>query len=258
MRLCLLGSGSKGNSIFIENRGAAIIIDQGFSHKELACRMEMRGLDPTSITGILVTHDHEDHIRGVGITSRKLNVPVYATAGTLDRRRSLFNGGEMLNPIESGEPFEIGPFHILPFRVSHDVKDPVQYCVTAGKKKITVATDLGFVSKLVEQCLCDADLVIIEANHDVEMLRKGPYSWELQQRIMSREGHLSNKNAADIIFNISSRRKKPKIVLAHLSAENNRPDVAERTVRELFERFDKPLEHLVVALQDVPTEVMDV
>ena len=258
MRFCLLGSGSKGNSIYIESRSTAIIIDQGFSHKDLNRRLEVRGLEASSISGILVTHEHQDHIRGVGITARKLNIPVYATAGTLNRKRSIFNGGELLNPIESGEPFSLGPFEILPYRVSHDAEDPVQYCIRTGKKKISVATDLGFVSTLVEQCLQDSDLVVVEANHDVDMLKKGSYPWHLKQRIMSRVGHLSNKNAADIIFNISSRSKKPKIVLAHLSEENNRPDLAEKAVRELFERFDRPVEHLCIALQDGPTDIFDV
>jgi len=244
--------------MIIESHGAALLIDQGFSHKQLDRRLTIRGIDPSLITAILVTHEHDDHIRGVGITARKLGIPVYATSGTLKRRNSVFNGSETLCPIESGEPFALGPFEILPYRVSHDAEDPVQYCIRSGKKKITIATDLGFVSTLVEQCLRDSDLVVVEANHDVDMLKKGPYPWHLKQRIMSKVGHLSNTNAADIIFNISLNRKKLKIILAHLSEENNRPDIAERTVRELFERFDRPLGHLCIALQEEPSDIIDV
>jgi len=258
VRICLLGSGSKGNSMIIESRGVALLIDQGFSHKQLDKRFEIRGLDPSMITAILVTHEHDDHIRGVGVTARKLGVPVYATPGTLKRRNSVFNGSEKIHPIESGEPFVVGPFEILPYRVSHDAEDPVQYCIRSGKKKIAVATDLGFVSNLVEQCLRDSDLVVVEANHDVDMLKKGSYPWHLKQRIMSRVGHLSNTNAADIIFNISLQKKKMKIILAHLSEENNRPDIAERTVRDLFERFDRPLGPLCIALQEEPSDIIDV
>ena len=259
MRICLLGSGSGGNSTYIESRGAALLIDQGFSFREIQKRLESRELDPSAIMGILVTHEHVDHISGVGITARKLNVPVYGTPGTLNGKKNIFNGNEQLIPIESGEPFTISPFEILPFRVSHDSVDPVQFCVQAGRKKIAMATDLGFVSTLVEQVIKDSDLVVIEANHDVEMLKKGTYPWYLKQRIMSKTGHLSNRNAAETIFNITlSRKKKPKIVLAHLSEENNCPELAEKEVKEVFERFDCSLKHLLIAPQDEATPVLRV
>ena len=161
MKLCLLGSGSKGNSTYIESRGKAIIIDQGFSHIEVEKRLESRGLDEKKIKGILLTHEHGDHIKGVGITARKLDIPVYATSGTFEKRKNIFNGQEKLVTIERGEKFTIGPFEILPFSVSHDAMDPVQFCVHSGKKKIAVATDMGFVSTLVRHCLKDSDMVVI-------------------------------------------------------------------------------------------------
>jgi len=258
VRICLLGSASKGNALYIEHRGEAILIDQGFSLRELKSRFESRSLDISRITGIIVTHEHSDHINGVGIAARSLGIPVYGTPGTLTVKKNIFNGGERIVPIESGEPFKVGPFEILPYKVSHDAADPVQYVIRSGRRKIAVATDLGFVSKLVEECLRDSEFVVLEANHDVDMLKKGPYPWELKQRIMSRVGHLSNRNAAEILFNISSTRKTPQIILAHLSEENNLPELAEKEVRDLFERFDRDLKHLAVALQDVPTDVFDI
>ena len=258
MKICLLGSGSKGNCLYIESHGTALIIDQGFSYIEIKKRMEARGLNEEKIKGILVTHEHDDHMKGVGITARKLDIPIYGTRGTMHVRKAIFNGNESLIPIESGVTFKIGPFEILPFMVPHDAVEPVQFCVQSGKKKIAVATDLGFVSTLVEQCLRGSDLVVIEANHDMEMLIKGTYPWELKQRIMSRTGHLSNRNAAEIIFNISSHQGKPKAVLAHLSEENNRAELAEKEVRDLFERFDRRLQSLVIATQNEATDILEI
>ena len=258
MKICVLGSGSKGNAIYIESRGTALIIDQGFSYREIKKRLESRGLDKTKIKWILVTHEHDDHISGVGVTARKLHIPVYGTPGSLNSRKNIFNGDEKVILIESGVTFTLGPFEILPYSVSHDAADPVQFCVRAGGKKITVATDMGFVSTLVEQCLKGSDLVVIEANHDVEMLKKGSYSWELKQRIMSRTGHLSNRNAAEILFNISSENGGPKAILAHLSEDNNRTDLAEKEVRELFDNFEHRLRQLLIASQYEATPVLEV
>lgn len=257
MKICVLGSGSKGNAVYIESKGKAILIDQGFSHKEMDKRLNMRGLDPGKIIAILITHEHEDHIRGVGISARKLRLPVYGTAGSLTTKKNIFNGGEDRITIESGDPFTLGPFDILPFQVSHDAKEPCQYSVSSGSSKISIATDLGFVSTLVEQCISGSQLVVIEANHDVEMLKTGPYPWELKQRVMSRIGHLSNRNAAEIIYNISSGKGTPQVILAHLSGENNTAKKAEAAVRELFEKFDRKLNRLVIAPQHEPTEIFE-
>ncbi len=258
MKICLLGSGSKGNSTYIESRGKAIIIDQGFSFVEMKKRLESRGLDEKKIKGILLTHEHGDHIMGVGITARKLDIPVYATSGTFNGKKKIFNGSEILVTINRGEEFEVGPFEILPFSVSHDAADPVQFCVHSGKKKIALATDLGFVSTLVRHCLRDSDIVVIESNHDLEMLKNGAYPWNLKRRIMSRTGHLSNRNAAEILFNILPSNGRPKIVLAHLSAENNCSELVRKEVCELFESFDRTLPSIVIASQDEATEVLEI
>ena len=257
MKICLLGSGSKGNCTYIESRGHAILIDQGFSYKQLKERLDSRGIDTSRIGAILVTHEHEDHISGVGITARKLDIPVYGTTGTLEAKRHIFNGDERLVPFESGVPITIGHMEVLPFSVSHDARDPVQFCIAEGKKKAAIATDLGFVSMLVEQRLRDSDIVIVEANHDVDMLIKGTYPWELKQRIMSKRGHLSNRNAADLIFNLSQGRTQ-RAVLAHLSEENNTAECAERTVMEIFEQFDRRLRSLIVAEQHNATTILEI
>ena len=257
MKICILASGSSGNSIYIESHETALIIDQGISHKELKNRMLSRGLDQKKIKGILVTHEHNDHICGVGITSRELGVPIYATSGSFGKMDKILLGDEQLIIIEGGVPFKIGPMEIQPFSISHDALDPVQFCIMSGRKKIAIATDLGFVSTLVAQRIKDSDLIVIEANYDAEMLRKGSYSWELKQRINGKKGHLSNRNAADIIFNIT-RNGIPKVVLAHISEENNRSDIAEKAVMELFEKYDKKPGFLLTASQNEPTPVLEI
>lgn len=215
------------------------------------------GIDERKIKGIIVSHEHHDHISGVGITARKLGVPIYTTEGSLKKIRDKLNGSEKLVPIEGGVPFKIDTMEIQPFSVSHDSEDPVQFCILYGRKKIAVATDLGFVSLLVSERLKGCDLVVIEANYDMEMLTKGPYSWELKKRIEGNKGHLSNRNAAETIFNLI-KNGKPKIILAHLSEENNHPEIAEKTVRELFEKYDKKLGFLLVATQNDPTPVIEI
>ncbi len=257
MEVCVLGSGSNGNCLYVEQRGKALLIDQGFSHREFMARMNAGGFDVSKVRAILVTHEHGDHIAGVGITARKLDVPVYATRGTFAGKRNLFNGDETLIVIEGGAPFSLEGVEILPFTVSHDSNEPVQYCITAGKRKISVATDLGFVSTLVEYSLRDSDLVVLESNYDVEMLKRGPYPWELKQRILGRTGHLSNRTAAELLFNLCGRRRI-QAVLAHLSDENNHPDLAEKEVRDLFENFDKRLASLTIALQHEPTPIIGI
>ncbi len=219
--------------------------------------MLLRDIDPGKIKAILVTHEHSDHVTGVGISARLLGVPVYATAGSLSRMGKLFNGSEKIVPIESGIPFAIGPMDIQPFSISHDAVDPVQYCIHSGKKKISVATDVGFMSTLVIERIKGSDLVVIEANHDVNMLVNGPYTWQLKQRVKGRTGHLSNRNAAEVLFNIS-KDFAPHIVLAHLSCENNRADVAEKEIRDLFAKHERKLGCLVTATQLEPTPIIEI
>ncbi len=219
--------------------------------------MMSRGLDEGKIKGILVTHEHNDHASGVGVTSRNLSLPIYATSGSLSKMERVLNGNEQLITIEGGVPFKIGPMEIQPYSVSHDSLEPVQYCVMSGKKKIAIATDIGFVSTLVTERIKGSDLLVIESNYNKDMLQNGSYPWAIKQRIIGREGHLSNRNAAEIIFNIT-RNGSPKIVLAHLSEENNRPEIAEKTVRELFEKYDKKLGFLVIASQQEPTPILEI
>lgn len=256
MYVCVLSSGSSGNSIYIECRGTAVLIDQGLANRELKRRMSLNGLDTGKIKAILVTHEHGDHISGAGITARDLDVPIYCTEGTMKTLQNLLKGDEKTIRIEGGKAFSINNIEFSPYSVSHDALEPVQFSAVYGKKKFTIATDLGFVSNLVIERLTGSDLAVIESNYDEEMLKNGSYRWELKQRIMGKNGHLSNRNASDLIFNISSRGTG-KFVLAHLSEENNKPEIAEKTVKDVFDKYDKKLEMLLTAGQYEPTEIIE-
>ena len=257
MKLCVLASGSKGNAIYIESRGAALIIDQGLTHKQLLVRLDRRGLDPSRVQAILVSHEHSDHVSGVGVSARQLKIPVYATAGSLSKMGNLFNGTEEVLTVESGVGVTIGPFSVLPYTVPHDAIEPVQYCISVGRKRAAIATDIGFASTLVTERIKDVDILVIESNYDTDMLKKGSYPWQLKQRIMGKTGHLSNRNASELIFNLT-KSCTTKVVLAHLSEENNLPELAEQTVRELFEKFERPIGCLITASQHEPTEVIEI
>ncbi|MFC1512375.1 MBL fold metallo-hydrolase, partial [Candidatus Latescibacterota bacterium] len=220
-------------------------------------RLSCRELDPARIQGILVTHEHSDHTSGVGLTARRLTLPIYATRGSLSKMNNFLDGSELLVPVESGVPFSIGPFDIQPYGVPHDAVEPVQYCIRSGRKNIVIATDIGFASTLVVERLKDADILVIESNYDLELLRKSSYPWPVKQRIMGKTGHLSNRNASELIFNLS-RNGAMKVILAHLSEDNNYPELAEQTVRELFEKYERPLDHLFIATQHEATPVIEI
>jgi len=257
VKLCVLASGSKGNSTYVESHGAALIIDQGITHRKLVTRLNERGLDPGKVKAILVSHEHSDHVNGVGVTSRALGVPIYATAGSHANIRDLLNGNETLVTIESGVPFSVGPLEVHPFSVPHDASEPVQYCIRSGAKKIAIATDIGFASTLVVERIRDANILVIESNYDVDMLKKGSYPWQLKQRIMGKTGHLSNRNTSELLFNII-RDGSTKIVLAHLSEENNDPVIALRTIQELFDKYERSIGCLIAASQHEATPVIEV
>jgi phosphoribosyl 1,2-cyclic phosphodiesterase len=242
--------------MYVESHGAALLVDQGITHRKLVTRLKERDLDPGKVRAILVSHEHSDHVSGVGVTSRALGVPIYATAGSHANMQNLLDGTETVVIIESGVPFSIGPLEVHPFSVPHDATEPVQYCIRSGAKKIAIATDIGFASTLVVERIKDADILVIEANYDVEMLKKGSYPWQLKQRIMGKTGHLSNRNTSELLFNII-RDGSTKIVLAHLSEENNHPEIAIRTVQELFDKYERSIGCLIAASQYEATPVLD-
>lgn len=229
LSISVLASGSKGNSIYLESHGRALVIDAGLSARELMRRMALAGADPGKVEGILVSHEHSDHNRGVRALARRLRVPVLATSGTLDRTE--LADDITCRVIRSGESSGLGPFSVLPFTLPHDAAEPVGFIIESDGIRVGLATDLGYCTALVAERLSGADAIIIESNHDLKMLLDGPYPWFLKQRVKSRMGHLSNASSAAVLADLTHPDLQ-HVILAHLSEVNNDPDLAGRTARE--------------------------
>ncbi len=222
--ICPLASGSRGNSLFISWGDNAILIDAGLSGIEIERRLKSRNLSPESLTAIIVTHEHSDHIRGVGILSRRYNIPVYINENTYKQAASLGRLAS-LEFFQCGKNFKIDTLKISPFTISHDAVDPAGFTLNYNGTKIGIATDLGIATNLVKEHLKDCSFLYLESNHDPDMLINGPYPWHLKQRIKGRQGHLSNKASQELLKELINDDLK-HVILAHLSEENNTPEKA--------------------------------
>ncbi|MFH1112629.1 MAG: MBL fold metallo-hydrolase [Pseudomonadota bacterium] len=236
MKLTPLASGSSGNSFLVRANGSAILVDAGLSGKQISKRLEDAGTDPGSLEGILVSHEHSDHVKGVGVLSRKFKLPVYINRGTWNAVEKTLGKVHRLEIFETGKVFEIGGLRIHPFSVPHDCADPVGFRISCGTAKLGIATDLGTATGLVTSLLTGLHLVVLESNHDPKMLRDGPYPWELKQRVRSRLGHLSNPESAQLLQRIVSDQLQA-VILAHMSETNNSPDLALDCARSSLREF---------------------
>ena len=252
MRFAVLGSGSKGNSIYIEEGATAILIDNGFTGKELISRLAKIGRTLSNISAIFLTHEHNDHIAGAGVLSRRCSLPVYANEGTFLRGEAKL--GKIFARMEfaTGDILTLGGLQIHSFPISHDTADPVGYVVGNGKVKLGYCTDTGKITKLMRLRLAGCNAQIIEFNHDPEMLSNGPYPLDLQQRIRSNHGHLANATAAEFLGEIVHEQLQ-YAVLAHLSEVNNSPDLAYIEAHSTLGGYEQI--QLVVAHQHSPTEL---
>jgi phosphoribosyl 1,2-cyclic phosphodiesterase len=227
--ISVLGSGSRGNATFIKTDAARILIDAGLSRRELGKRLESIGEDPDGIDAVLVTHEHNDHGAGLRTMLKEMKIRVFLTPGTL---RGLqpetfeMNGSEIV-PITPGVPFTVGDAEITPFAVPHDANEPTAFSICCQGLRITQLTDVGHLSETVANQLRGADCLILESNHDLEMLRVGPYPWVLKQRLMGRYGHLSNTAVGKFIREQYDGHAS-HMVLAHLSEKNNHPEIARQ------------------------------
>lgn len=238
IKFCSLFSGSSGNSIFLGVGSTKLLIDAGLSAKRIFEALASIGEKPSDLSAILISHEHSDHIKGAGILSRKLDIPIYANENT-------WNGMEpFIGPVDSnnkayfntGAEFEIGEILVRAFPIPHDACEPVGYNFYADCKKITVATDIGHINPDLLNCLEASDLLLLESNHDVEMLKIGPYPWHLKKRIAGDRGHLSNDAAGKVIAYMAGKGTK-RFLLGHLSKENNFPELAYQTVyNALYEK----------------------
>jgi len=232
LRVCLLASGSKGNSLFIEAGETKILIDAGLSAREIVARLASIEVAASEINGIIISHEHNDHIRGAGTLARKFDIPVLISYPTSRETTGHFRSARLVE-FESGCSFEFRDMLIDPFPITHDTIDPVGIIVESHAGRVGVATDLGLATRLVQEKLKGCRVLVLESNHDEEMLVNGPYPWHLKQRIKSRHGHLSNREAADLLAEVMGPGLE-SVFLAHLSEVNNHPEVAR-------EAFKKPL-----------------
>jgi phosphoribosyl 1,2-cyclic phosphodiesterase len=229
----LLGSGSSGNATLVSDGDKHILVDVGLSGRETARRLGECGLTPDQVTAIVVSHEHGDHCRGVAPFAKHLDIPIFMTDGayaasgmTIDDRRR--------QRIESGSAFEVLGLLFTPFAVPHDAADPIALTIEKDGIKIAVVLDLGYITNLVVERLKGCDGIILESNHDIHMLKVGPYPWALKQRVMSRRGHLSNDLVAGFLADGFDGRAR-HVILAHLSEKNNLPDLAMLSAQRALE-----------------------
>ena len=258
MQVTVLGSGSEGNSTLVEAEGVSVLIDAGFSGKDIERRLVQVGVAPESLAAIVITHDHGDHTRGMGVLSRRFDVPIYLTEKTHRACASLLSGEEQVVAYGSTRPFKIGPFEVEPFLTVHDAADPVGITVKHLEtgSKMGVATDLGRPTAAVRAKLKECHVLILESNHDEALLWNGPYPWSVKQRIASSHGHLSNRASANLAREVH-HEQLAAIVLAHLSESCNDPGLAKSVMEHMLDRI-RFRGQLVVAQQNDPIEPFDV
>jgi phosphoribosyl 1,2-cyclic phosphodiesterase len=231
VRFSVLGSGSKGNCTLVEAGSTRLLIDNGFSGKEIVSRLSTLGIAPETLTAIIVTHEHDDHVKGVGVLARRLNLPVYATEATHRVAEPRVGVVPLRREFTAGEPFAIEGLRVHPFSVSHDSADPVGFVVSDGSGSLGYCTDTGKITQLIRHHLRHCQALVLEANHDVQMLKDGPYPLPLQQRVLSSRGHLANSDSLVFAAQLAEERLR-LVVLAHLSEINNHPDLVLREARQ--------------------------
>lgn len=252
LQVCVLASGSRGNAIFVSDGATSILVDAGLSGIEIERRLRHRGIAPESLAAILVSHEHTDHIQGVGVLSRRYQLPIFmshrtglaAQVGRLHARVDF----------RCGTPFQIRTLAIHPFTLSHDAQDPAGFTFQHNGLKVGIATDLGVATAMVKEHLKACSLLILEANHDPDMLINGPYPWPLKQRIRGRSGHLSNPDCRALLAEVRHDALQ-HVVLAHLSEKNNTP---HKALSEVGEALQSGRTRLHVALQDHCGELLHI
>jgi len=222
MRFASLGSGSRGNATVVSHGNTTLLVDCGFSAKETEKRLQRFELEPGKLSGIVVTHEHADHINGVRVLARKYQLPVYATAGTASHLAA--DVMSLVEEFSCHEVFSVGDIEVQPFPVPHDAREPSQFVFSDGQHRLGLLTDVGMSTPVIEQALSACDALLLEANHDMEMLDSGEYPEHLKYRVSGRLGHLNNIQSAKILENIDTSRLQ-HIVAMHLSEKNNSPNI---------------------------------
>lgn len=265
MRLVSIASGSSGNCIYVGSDNTHILVDAGISNKRIEQGLNEIGLKGSELSGIVITHEHSDHTKGLGVLARKHGVPIYSTKETLEEIRDMKYLGEypleLLRAIQPDVDFMIGDLTVKPFRIDHDAANPVAYRIQYGHKSVAVATDMGHFNQYIIDHLQGLDALLLESNHDVNMLETGPYPYYLKRRILSDHGHLSNENAGRLLNCILHDNLK-RILLGHLSKENNYEELAYETVKLEINQGDNGYRasdfSIVVAKRDLMSEIITI
>lgn len=265
MRLVSIASGSSGNCIYVGSDSSHILVDAGISNKRIEKGLGEIGVKGSELNGIVITHEHSDHTKGLGVLARRYGVPIYSTKETLEEIAGSKSLGEypkeLLKPIQPDVDFEIGDLKLKPFSIDHDAANPVAYRIQCGRKSVAVATDMGHFDQYIIDHLQGLDAILLESNHDVNMLQTGPYPYYLKRRILGDHGHLSNENAGRLLNCILHDNIK-KILLGHLSKENNYEELAYETVKLEINQGDNPYQasdfSIIVAKRDQMSEIVTI
>jgi phosphoribosyl 1,2-cyclic phosphodiesterase len=233
LRVCVLGSGSKGNCTYIESPEARILIDAGLSAREIERRLRQIERSPETLDGVLISHEHSDHIQGVGVLARRYKLPVYANPATWRRAQHIVGVVDDRREFGTGIAFALKDLVVDPFSLPHDADDPVAFRLSWRRRAMAIVTDLGYPSQLVRERIRGCHLLVLEANHDDAMLKAGPYPWPLKQRIGGKSGHLSNLQSSQLLRDVLHDELE-HVILAHLSEINNLPDLARLTAQEIL------------------------
>ena len=261
LNFCSLYSGSSGNSLFVQSDNTNLLIDCGVSAKKVETALNGLNIDPKSIDGILITHEHSDHVQGLGVFAKKFNVPVFVNSKTLDampkQKEKLENC--TIHNIAIGENFEINDLKIKSFAIPHDAANPCGFSITNNTKTIGIATDIGHMTKDILKQLEPSDFLLLESNYDPEVLKCSPYPYILKQRIAGPNGHLPNEEAGKTISYLLKSNLK-KAMLGHLSKENNFPELAYKSVVEelISSSYDENTINISVASRDVPGQIIQI
>ena len=255
MKVCVLGSGSEGNATLVFSDDTALLVDAGFSAKELERRMSLIGFNPEDVNAILISHEHGDHIKGASVFARRYSTPVYLTAGTAANSNGLAKGrGISKSIIAAEETFRIGDIELEPFTVPHDAAEPVAFTIRSDGKNVVILTDIGCVTVRAVEKLRKASLAVLESNHDPELLRNGPYPWHLKERISGNQGHLSNDQCSELLEHAGGNGLET-VIFAHISRTNNNADKVREATNGFFSEGRVACE---IALQHEPGRIHEV
>ena len=261
LNFCSLYSGSSGNSLFVQSENTKLLVDCGVSSKKIQNALEGLNIEPSSIDGIIITHEHMDHVQGLGTFAKKFNVPVFVNQKTLDnmpkQKEKLENC--IVNNFDVGDHFEIKDLKIKSFSIPHDAANPCGFLINKDSKSIGIATDIGHMTKDILKELEPSDFLLLESNYDPEVLKCSPYPYPLKSRIAGPNGHLPNEMAGKTISYLLKSNLK-RAMLGHLSKENNFPELAYKTVVEelMCSNYDENSLTLSVASRDVPGNIIDI